>query len=88
MLQVHASRGYHNNQARNYTYFHSITPSNAAAFCDIWVLLEVKENILPDNMKLASHDHIILQDVALNPTNEGSLKPHLPTVFGHIGCIA
>jgi hypothetical protein len=73
--------------AREYTYFHAIAPSNAVGSCDTWVLLDIKGNIPPDNMKLRPQDPIILQDVVPNPCDRKHVLPSLPTAFGHLGSI-
>jgi hypothetical protein len=88
LLLLHYANGRNQGyRAREYTYFHAIAPSNAVGSCDTWVLLDVKGNILPDNMKLGLQDPIVLQDIVLNPLDKKYDIPSLPTVFGHLGSI-
>jgi hypothetical protein len=87
LLQRYANGRNQGYRAREYMYFHAVAPSNAVGSCDTWVLLDVKGNVLPDNLKLGPQDPIILQDVVPNPLDKRYALPLLPTVFGHLGSI-
>jgi hypothetical protein len=87
LLQRYAAGRNQGYRAREYMYFHAVAPSNAVGSCDTWVLLDVKGNVLPDNLKLGPQDPIALQDVVPNPLDKKYALPSLPTVFGHLGSV-